>query len=1049
MRFFLPALLAAIFGSASAAEIDFARDIRPILSDKCFSCHGPDEQHRKAKLRLDRREDAFADRDGVPAFVAGDLEKSESWYRIISDDPDELMPPPEFKKPLSAAEKEKIRLWIESGADWTEHWSFTAPAKPEPPAVPKERETEVANPIDRFILSELSGSGIEPSPVADKRTLIRRVTFDLTGLPPKREEVEAFITDESPDAFAKVVDRLLASPHFGERMALMWLDAARYGDTSVMHADGPRDMWPWRDWVVNAYNANQPHDQFSIEQIAGDLLPEPTNAQLIASGFNRNHPSSDEGGAIPEELRVGYVADRVKTTSNVWLGLSMECVQCHDHKYDPISMREYYQFYAYFNNTTDPGMQTRKGNQAPFVEVVTGVEEDKLKAVEEKLSEQEKKRDAARAAALTGKLPEGTAELAADAEARWKHLVHFYPLDDAVGRTLQDAVGSGELVGEKTLLPEQDAKHHRGIKLDGQTFDAVTSPEFDNRSQFTMAAWVRIDSANAGGAVFAKMDEQKSHRGFDFWFQGGRPGTHLINTWPGNAVKVVADEPLAPGQWHHVAITYDGGGKAESVEIYVNGKVVPHQHEGNSNKLTATMKNEVPFRIGGRSSGAQFKGAVDDIHLYDRVLKPAEIEWAMRDLVSEARDTLAAKRSAKQKATVEASLLAQSAEYSASLALLGDSEREKAEILRGKTTSMVMEDNPPEKMRPTYILDRGQYDSPKEDEAIEPGVPAILPPLPADAPANRLGLARWLFAGEHPLTARVAVNQLWQLFFAHGIVRTPADFGAQGEFPTHPKLLDWLAVDYRESGWDTKRMIRQMLLSRTYRQSSNVGPGDRENDPDNRLFARAARPRLQAEVIRDNALALSGLLVAEMGGPGVKPYQPPGLWAEVGLGGNPKFVQDKGDKLHRRTLYTYWKRSAPPPAMVIFDAPNRETCVIQRPITNTPLQALAAMNDVQMLEAARHLAERTMKEGGDTPESRAGWAFELATARPPASGELTELVKVYRAGTERFGAEAEKASQFLTVGESPRDESLPASDHAAWTLVASLILNLDEVLTRN
>lgn len=1025
---------------ALGSDVDFARDVRPILSDKCFSCHGPDEEHRKAKLRLDLREDAFAEKDGVTAFHEGALDKSEAWLRIDSTDPDEVMPPEEEKKPLSAREKELVRQWIESGAEWTEHWSFVAPKRP---ALPKGD----LSPIDRFVRARLD-KGLEPSPEADKRTLIRRVTFDLTGLPPTRAEVKAFLDDKSPDAFEKVVDRLIASEAYGQRMALMWLDAARYGDTSVMHADGPRDMWPWRDWVVDAYNQNEPYDQFSIEQLAGDLFPNPTNEQLIATGFNRNHPSSDEGGAIAEELRVSYVADRVKTTANVWLGLSMECAQCHDHKYDPISQKEYYCFYAYFNNTEDPGMQTRKGNQAPVVEVVTDIEEEKLAELNDKLSKLSTAVGEAKKHAIAATPFPGEDSAPADAEKRLKNLKHFYPLDDVVGNLLTDARSARDATGEKPLEPVLEARNGRGIRLEGgRVYDASGFTEFDNKSKFTLAAWVKVDKANAGGAILSKMDDANSHRGFDLWMQGGRPGTHIINKWPSNAVKVVSEQALTPGQWQHVAVTYNGGGKPESVKIYIDGKVAPQKVE--AKKLTGTIKNNVPFRIGGRSTGSTFTGEVDDIQIYDRDLAPAEIEWTMRDLVSEAEATLAAKRSAVQKAIVTGSQLAASAEYSAMRTQQLRTELEKTELLRGKTTTMVMKDNAASKMRTTYVLNRGQYDSPKEDEAIHPGTPAILPPLPDDAPENRLALARWLFSDSHPLTSRVAVNQLWQLFFGNGIVRTPADFGAQGAYPTHPELLDWLAIDFRESGWDVKRTVRQMVLSKTYRQSSNVRPQDLEADPENLLLARAPRFRLQAEMIRDNALSLSGLMTNEAGGPGVKPYQPAGLWAEVGLGGNPKFAQDHGDKLFRRTLYTYWKRSAPPPAMVIFDAPSRETCTIKRPSTNTPLQALAAMNDVQMLEASRHYAERVIKEGGGTPESRAVWAFETATARTPESGELAELLEVYQNSADEFATEPEKGTALLSLGESPRDESLDTADHAAWTVVASLILNLDEILTRN
>jgi len=1039
--FILATILIPVF-TVNSAEVDFARDIRPILSDKCFFCHGPDEEHREADLRLDLKEDAFRDIGGIAAFRAGDLNGSEAWHRIMTDDQDDLMPPPESNKTLTQREKDLFKAWIEGGAEWTEHWSFIPPVKQE--IADKEANT---SPIDTFIKARLETESLNPSEKTDRRTLIRRLTFDLTGLPPTKSEVRIFLADTSENAVGKLVDRLLASPHFGERMALMWLDAARYGDTSVMHADGPRDMWPWRDWVVNAFNKNQPYDQFSTEQIAGDLLPDASNAQLIASGFNRNHPSSDEGGAIAEELRVSYVADRVKTTSNVWLGLSMECAQCHDHKYDPISQKEYYQFYAYFNNTEDPGMQTRKGNQTPVVEVVTEVEEDKLKEVEKTLTDQRALVEAERKKALA-KVAPGTADPEPDAAARLKNLKHYFPLNEASGFALLDAGSSKDLAGKTILLNKPDGKFGSAIELNGsRTFEGPGLTEFDNKSKMTISAWVKIADANAGGAVLSKMDSSKDYRGWDLWIQGGRPAMHIVNKWPSNAVKVVGKEKLKPNQWEHVAITYNGGGTPESVKIYLNGK--PIEHDAEAKKLTGTIKNEVPFKIGGRSQGGGVKAEIDEIHVYDRALSEKEIEWTQRDLTAESVNTLARKRRSQQTTIANTDAFSKSGQFKKQRSEEILTEAKRLQILTGKTTSMVMADNPPEKMRKTYILDRGAYDAPKEEEVISPGTPAILPPLPPEAPANRLTLANWLFSDDHPLTSRVAVNQLWQLFFGNGIVNSTADFGAQGDFPSHPELIDWLAVDFRESGWDLKRLIKQIVMSSTYRQSSKVGAEDLEKDPENRLLARAPRFRLQAEMIRDNALALSGLLLDERGGPGVKPYQPPGLWAEVSLGGNPKFVQDKGDKLFRRSLYTYWKRSSPPPAMLIFDAPNRETCVMKRPSTNTPLQALAAMNDIQLMEASRHLAHRILKEGGETTPERASYLFELATARPPLSGELETLVEVHDRSLKRYSDEPAKATAILSHGDSENNADVPAPEHAAWTLVASLILNLDEVLTRN
>ncbi|MDF1810915.1 MAG: DUF1553 domain-containing protein [Verrucomicrobiales bacterium] len=1044
-RFLFPVFGFLFFSLATADEetVDFGRDIRPVLSAKCFFCHGPDEEHRKAKLRLDVRESAFAS----SAIVAGSLSQSEAWQRIISHDHDDIMPPPEAKKPLDAAEKQLLKKWIEQGAVWSEHWAFVAPQKVRAPDSDGE-------PIDAFIQSSLAQEGLQPSPEAARSTLLRRLSFDLTGLPPSLKELSEFRSDESSNAYEKQVDRLLDSPHFGERMALMWLDAARYGDTSVMHADGPRDMWPWRDWVVNAYNSNMPYDQFSIEQIAGDLLSDPSLSMKIATGFNRNHPSSDEGGAIAEELRVSYVADRVKTTANVWLGLSMECAQCHDHKYDPISQKEYYSFYAYFNNTADPGMQTRKGNQMPFVEVVSSREESRLRELDVTIESSKTKAEKARSSAQVKfnrwlKDHTGDADAATDNEMQFKNLKHYFPLDENSGNLLADIQGKKDAVGT-TGIRSVAGKNGRGIEFDGATvFPVPGIADYTNKSKFTLSAWVKIDS-DFTGAILSKMDKSRNYRGYDLWIEKGRPGVHLVGSWPKDAIKVITDEAIGKGQWQHIAVTYDGSGKASNVKIYINGESASHSVQSSAEALKSTMANTVPFRIGGRKDASFFRGSLDDIKIYDRVLKPNEIRWAMADCIEEALATAGAKRNTVQRRFLTESFFSvNSAEYREARSKHVAALLEREQLIAGKTTTMVMQDNPEAKKRMTYVLDRGAYDAPKKEEEILPGTPAVLPPLPEGAAQNRLTLANWLFSAEHPLTSRVAVNQLWQLFFGSGIVATPGDFGAQGAFPSHPELLDWLAVDFRESGWDLKRMVKKIVMSQTYRQSSFVRPGDLEKDAANRFLARAPRFRLTAEMIRDNALALSGLLVREIGGPGVKPYQPPGLWAEVGLGGNPKFVQDHGGKLFRRSIYTYWKRSAPHPAMVIFDAPNRETCVLKRPATNTPLQALAALNDIQIIEASRHLAGKIINEGGPEPESKVRFGFELATARKPTTGEVDTILQVYDTSLAAYTSDIDKAKALLSAGESKRDETIPDPEHAAWTLVCSMILNLDEVLNRN
>lgn len=1042
-------------------EVLFNRDIRPIMSDTCFLCHGPDASQREADLRLDTPEGAFADRDGSPAIVPGDPEESLLIWMINAEDEEDIMPPPDHHRALTQEEKDLFRRWIEQGADYDRHWAFVAPTKPEVPAIARESGE---NAIDTFIQRRLQEEGLSFSAEADRSTLLRRLSFDLTGLPPTIEEVHAFVADRSPDAYEKQVDRLLASRHFGERMALMWLDAARYGDSSVMHADGPRDMWPWRDWVIEAYNNNKPYDAFSIEQLAGDLLPNATISQRVATGFNRNHPSSDEGGAIPEELRVGYVVDRVKTTSNVWLGLTMECAQCHDHKYDPISQKEYYQLYAYFNNTADPGMQTRKRNQAPLVELVSPIEEQQLKELDAEVELAGFETRQSRKNALEGldawlAARSGSLEAPEHNEDQYDNLRHYFPLDEPSGFQLTDVRSGMDAFGE-TRFKSTPGIFGAAIELDGCTsFIAPDTQDPDRLSRFTVSAWVKTDSEFTG-AVLSKMDTALELRGFDLWIEDGRPGIHVVNAWPKSAIKVLTDDRIQPGQWQHIAASYAGNGKSEGIKIYVNGQLWCHSVQNSSaigekksddgRLFTGSIGNSVPIRIGGRTDNAFFKGQLDDIRIYNRPLSEDEILWTQEDSINVALQIDPEKRATQQEKFLTEYFLSTTAHaYRDSRSNVLRNLYQRGLITYGKTNSMIMQDNPEDEYRMTYILDRGAYDSPREDEEIFPGTPSVLPPLPDGAPANRLTLAKWLFSDEHPLTSRVAANQLWQLFFGNGLVSTPADFGNQGAFPTHPELLDWLAVDLRESGWNIKRMIKQILMTRTYRQSSHVRAQHLELDATNRLLARAPRHRLQAEMIRDNALAVSGLLVDNIGGPGVKPYQPPGLWAEVALGGNPKFVQDHGEDLYRRSLYTYWKRSAPHPAMLIFDAPNRETCVLKRPNTNTPLQALAAMNDVQKIEASRHFAERVIHEGGSSLENKVRYAFELATARSPTSRETDTILEVYKGTHAKYVADEEKGRELLSAGESTRDESINIADHAAWTLVCSMIFNLDEVLTRN
>jgi len=1032
--------------AAHPEAVEFNRDIRPILSANCFFCHGPDPTHREADLRFDREE-------GIrQAFGGGDPVKSEAWRRIMSKDEDERMPPPSAHKELKPDQMAVVKKWIEQGAPWQDHWAFVKPAKigvrDQESGVRAEQLTRSA--IDGLLLKRLQAQGLSFSPEADRERLLRRVTFDLTGLPPTIQEIDDFLADKADNAFEKVVDRLLASPHYGERMALAWLDAARYGDSSVFHADGPRDMWPWRDWVINAYNANMPFDQFTIEQLAGDLLPNPTVEQKIATGFNRNNASTDEGGVIPEEYRVEYVVDRVKTTSMVWLGLTMECSQCHDHKYDPISQREYYQFFAYFNRAADPGMQTRNGNQAPVANVPNYARLEEVPRLKEELAALEAKR----AARLKQAEPEFQAWLSRAATEPEQALaapagfVLYTPLDEGSGASVVDA-SEAKREGRVQGLPQWVEGKTKGAFQSGQQshIDFGDSAGFDSRDAFSYGAWIKPINA-ADGSVLARMDEKKDHRGYDLFLARGKVAVHLVHQWPNNAIKVITKgSAVRAGRWQHVLATYDGSGKAAGVRIYVDGKLQPVVVE--RNKLKGTIRTPTPLHVGRRSEGATFDGLVDELRIYPRQLGDAEVlRLADRDPIRPLLDLPADKRTAAQTDTLRTHYFDDvDAAHRELTAQIKQTTAELAEATKPISTVMVMQDDP--KGRMTYVLDRGSYDAPKKDQPVEPGVPAALPPLPKDAPPNRLGLARWLTQPDHPLTARVAVNRYWQLLFGEGLVRTPEDFGSQGEPPTHPELLDYLAVDFVQHGWNVKRLIKEIVMSRAYRQTSRITPQLLAADPENRLLGRGPRFRLPGEFLRDNALAAAGLLDGTVGGPSVRVYQPEGLWEELAIDLRlSKFVQDHGDKLYRRGMYIYWKRSAPPPSMILFDAPSREKCSLRRGRTNTPLQALVAMNDPQFVEAARVLARRAIREGGAAPAERIIYAFRLAAGVRPRSATLAILTRAFAEELAVFKQQPERAAKLLSVGEADREQSIDPAEHAAMTIVMSMILNLDETLTR-
>ncbi len=1026
-----------ILDGYAADSVSFDRDIRPILSDKCFFCHGPDREHREAGLRLDLADEAAA------VITPGDADASELIVRILSDDPDTVMPPPDSVKELTSAERDLLTKWVQQGATWSQHWSFRAPIKTVVPAAAGSD-----HPIDAFISARLAELGKQLSPAASREKLLRRVTYDLTGAPPTLDEIDAFVGDSSADAYEKVVDRLLDSPRYGQRMALAWLDAARYGDTSVYHADGPRDMWAWRDAVVDAYNQNMPFDEFSIAQLAGDLIPDATLQQQVLAGFNRNNGTTDEGGAFAEEYRVEYAVDRVKTTSTVWLGLTMECAQCHDHKYDPISQEDYFRYYAFFNVSSDDGMQTRSGNAAPMLEIPNPENQRQLPGVQQQadeLKDRLRKIEAECGPDLQAWIEEQIADSDSPDRAAEPGAISF-PIVEGKGDTLV-AVGDQGVTAKvqgKALWTE--SRFDSGLQFDGNNYvDVGDVANFERTDAFSYGGWFNPQKQGGAGALIARMDDANAFRGFDLYVADNTVSVHVIHRWPENAIKVTTKKKLKPNQWQHVFATYDGSSKADGVKIYVDGE--PWEWAIEQNGLTDTIRTDKTLLIGSRHPGSRLKGIVDSIEIIPRLLEPAEVQQLAKRLpIAGLLSVPEQQRTDKQNESLRQYFLTtQHGQYQNLQKQLAELEARIVELSKPLTTVMVMGDMA--KPRETFILRRGSYDSPT-DVKVEASTLPVLPPMEADAPRNRLGMAQWLFRNDHPLTSRVAVNRYWQLLFGTGLVSTPEDFGAQGEFPSHPELLDWLAVDFRQNGWNVKRLLKQIVMSQTYQQTSRATANDYLADPQNRSLARGPRFRLQGEFIRDMALDVSGLLVDTFGGPGVKPYQPPGLWAEVGLGGNPKFVQDHGDKLYRRSLYTYWKRSAPPPSMQIFDAPTREKCTIRRARTNTPLQALVTLNDTQFVEAARHFAQRIMTEAGADTAQRIVHGFRMVTARQPEAAEIEVFKRILTAALKTYAEDGEAAKALLSVGESPRDETLPVDQHAAWTMVASTMMNLDETLTR-
>jgi cytochrome c553 len=961
-------------------QVSYNDDVRPILSDRCFSCHGPDANARKAELRLDIKPSA----EKLDFIID----------RLLSEDPEIMMPPPESKMTISSKEKAIIAKWIKEGAKYEDHWAFIPPQKTSLPNIPPSFTTY--NDIDLFIAQKLIANDLEQSELADKERLLRRVTLDLTGLPPTIKEIDDFLADQSENAYEKVVDRLLNSVEYGERMAMEWMDVSRYADSHGMHADGYRMMWPWRDWVIKAFNENMSYKDFVSWQLAGDMMPNATYEQKLATAFNRNHTMTGEGGAIDEEFRLGYVYDRTETFSTVFLGLTTGCARCHDHKFDPISQKEFYELAAFFNNVKELGMTGDDGNYGPMLPVISTTTMQQITKLEEDikvLSESEKYK-----------------------------MKEFIDLADAtpvfhgkIDRLVGNKIDNNENFTSKAKSELVEGFDGKAAFFTGEYDELYIKniPTFQAYESFGASMYINTskkDSTKTQVLLNTTGDKNNFWRGWEFFLdQKNRLNLKLISSLPHNYIHARTNKSVDINEWTKVGFLYDGSGRSNGVSFTLNDEQLVSVSEfdqlyksihpigsGAHKKL-----DRKPIRVGKAYRGftgeyGVFKGSIDDIKLY----------------------------------------------HFPKLDSLRTKVKEKFEIYNGTDEVMVMEEMPTP--RKAYVYNRGEYDQPTEE--VFPTTPAILKSYPKDAPKNRLGLTEWLFDPGNPMTARVTVNRYWQMIFGTGIVESTGDFGLQGSRPSHPKLLDHLALQFIENDWDLKWLVKEMVLSYTYQQSSKQNPALREFDPSNKLLARGPSYRMQAEMIRDNALAASGVLKKENGGESVKPYQPEGLWIEKSSFSYVllNYKPDHGDSLYRRSLYTFIRRTSPNPSMTIFDAPTREICVVKRENTSTPLQALVLLNDPQFVEAARILAERIQEEGGESLDGQIQYAFRLSTGRMASQDEIDILKDLYNSQLEHYNENKSEAKEFISVGEFRVPDHLDVSKTAALASVASTIINHNE-----
>jgi mono/diheme cytochrome c family protein len=1008
-------------GTPRAGKIDFNRDIRPILSDNCFACHGPDAKKRKGDLRLDVHDRTLKD-----VLAPGKPAESKLLERLLTGDASKRMPPPKSKKTLTPQQIAVVRKWIEAGAVYRAHWAYVAPSRPALPAVKDFRWSR--NAIDRFILARLEAEGLSPSPEADKVTLLRRVTLDLTGLPPTPAEVDAFLTDRSTGAYERAVDRLLRSPRYGEHMARFWLDLARFGDTHGMHLDNYREMWPYRDWVIKAFNANKTYDRFVTEQLAGDLLPGNNLQNLVATGFNRAHVTTSEGGSITEEIHVRNVIDRVETTGTVFLGLTITCSRCHDHKYDPLTQKDFYSLSAYFNSLEGSPLDGNAPRHPPIIKVPTAEQTESLRQIERRLAEARKAlADKAGTIVYDDRLDEKEPEQPKRQEHVW--------IDDDVPPGVKSQTDSRDAAWTFVTPPAPVFSGARAITHSGkgtvQHYFTGANPGLKVGAGDTLFAHVYIDPKSPPKAIMLQWHS-------DTWRHRAYWGENVINFGRDKSPERRHQGKLPEaGKWVKLEVPAARVGLAPGMTI--TGWAFT-QFDGTVYWDRAGINTEMPqagsayetlsswVRAQKALKAAGFPQDLQAIINLDRSKRTPPQQKQLRDYFVQ---------NAWSKAQTELAPLRQK---------VTAIEAEQAKLDQQMPVTYVFRETP----TPTqaYILKRGEYD--QRGAKVGRDTPAFLPALTGGA-RNRLALAQWMMSAENPLTARVAVNRYWQQVFGVGLVRTAEDFGVQGEPPSHSELLDWLAVEFRESGWNTKAMIKLLVTSAAYRQSSRATKDRLAKDPGNRLLSRGPRFRLDAEMLRDQALFLSGLLAEKLGGPSVKPPQPPGLWKAVAFVGSNtmNFVADRGhEKVHRRSLYTFWKRTSPPPQMTSFDAPSREACTVRRERTNTPLQALVLLNETQYVEAARALAGRVIREGGKAPEEQITYLFRLATSRRPDTKELAELVAALKDLRAEYATKPGEAAKLIAIGETKPDARIPPAELAAWTMLSSTVLNLDEVLNK-